>query len=581
MGSITNPITGAEVFHEMLHRLEVKAVFGYNGAAVVSIFDAIYQSPYFTFVLPRHEQGAGHMAQGYARATQSPGVVLVTSGPGTSNMVTPVLDAAMDSTPLVVFCGQVPQQYLGTHAFQEIPTEQIMWPCAKACFTVTSVEALPPIMVEAFRTAGRGRPGPVVVVLPRDISTAALDRSEMHRAMMSLPLPLPAGLNAWGGTVGTSRITDEQVATIAEMINQSERPVILAGQGVVISPRGARMLNELAQTATIAVTTTLPALGCFNEEDPKSLGMVGQYGSAAANLAVRKADLLLVFGARLDDRVVRDAKTFALKARKSLLAERIGVVQINIDEAHLNDVIPAGEAVACDVGDAISRVLPRVHRRASRPGWMGQQSTWKGLYPFKYEEEDGGGQIMPQAVLEELDRHLKGQSKPVIITTGVGQHQMWATQFLRWTRQRKIITSGSLGTMGFGLPAAIGAKVARPDALVIDLDGDSSFCMTMEELLSASQAGVDVKVIVFNNQEQGMVTEWQTTNCDKRYSHSHQSNPRFGALAEAMGVQARVCSSVSDLPGKLSWLLQTRSAALLEVRVASKLRQVVSFSDLK
>ncbi|OJJ99128.1 hypothetical protein ASPACDRAFT_60941 [Aspergillus aculeatus ATCC 16872] len=544
MGSSIKPITGAEIFHEMLHRLAVKAVFGYNGAAVVAIFDAIYQSPYFTFVLPRHEQGAGHMAQGYARAAQRPGVVLVTSGPGTSNMVTPVLDAAMDSTPLVVFCGQVSQQDLGTNAFQEIPTEQIMRPCAKAGFTVTSVEALPFIMVEAFRTAGRGRPGPVVVVLPRDISTASLDRSEMHRAMMSLPLPLPGEPSVWGEAPGTLRMTDEQVATIAEMISQSERPVILAGQGVVLSPRGAEMVNELAQTATIPVTTTLPALGCFNEEDPKSLGMVGQYGSAAANLAIQEADLLLVLGARLDDRVVRTPKAFALKARNSLLAERVGVVQINIHEPHLNHVIPAGEAVACDVGDAISRVLPQVYRRSSRPGWMGQQSTWKGLYPFKYEQEDGGEQIMPQAVLEELDRQLQGQSRPVIITTGVGRHQMWATQFLRWTRQRKIITSGSLGTMGFGLPAAIGAKVARPDALVIDLDGDASFCMTMEELLSASQAGVDVKVVIFNNQEQGMVTEWQSTNCDKRYSHSHQSNPRFDALAEAMGVQARICSSI-------------------------------------
>ncbi|PYI34507.1 hypothetical protein BP00DRAFT_336632, partial [Aspergillus indologenus CBS 114.80] len=261
------------------------------------------------------------------------------------------------------------------------------------------------------------------------------------------------------------------------------------------------MVNELALTAIILAATTLLVLGCFNDEDPKSLGMVGQYGSAAANLAVQEADLLLDFGARFDDRVFTDPKVFALKTRTLLLAERLGVVQSNIHKAHLNRAIPAGEAVACDVGDAISRVLPHVHSRSSRSD--GQQLTWKMLYLFKYAQEDGEP-IMPQAVLEELDRQLQGQSKPVIITTGVGQHQMGATQSLRWTRQRKIITSGSLGTMGLGLPAAIGPKVARPDALVVDFDGDASFCMTMEELLSASQAGVDSKVIIFNNQEQGM-----------------------------------------------------------------------------
>ncbi|RAH87360.1 DHS-like NAD/FAD-binding domain-containing protein, partial [Aspergillus japonicus CBS 114.51] len=358
------------------------------------------------------------MAQGYARATQRPGVVLVTSGPGTSHMVTPVFAAAMDSTPLLVFCGQVPQQAIDTNAFQNDPNRTDHTAVRRGLLSRHLRDG------SAFDLGGgvsdrrAGSTGSGGGGHPEEYLDCFSGRTEVRcTVMMSLPLAAERGV--WEGTTGTPGITDEQIATIAEMRNQSERPLIHAGQGVVISSRRAEMVNELALSAKSPVATTLFVLGCFNDEDPKSLGMVGQYDSAAANLAVQEADLLLVFGARLDDRVVRDSNMFALKARTSLLAERLGLVQIHIHKAHLNQVIPAREAVACDVGDAIFRVLPHVHSRSSRPGWMGQQLTWKKLYPFKYAQHDGGP-IMPQAVLEELDRQLQGQSKPVIVTTGSG-----------------------------------------------------------------------------------------------------------------------------------------------------------------
>lgn len=537
------------------------SLVGYPGGAILPVFDAIYNSKHFDFILPKHEQGAGHMAEGYARASGKPGVVLVTSGPGATNVITPLQDAFSDGTPMVVFCGQVPTSAIGTDAFQEADVIGISRACTKWNVMVKNVAELPKRIKEAFEIATSGRPGPVLVDLPKDV-TAGILRKPIPMASTLPSRPSAASLAARDHT---KRQLDGSIKRVADLINIAKKPILYVGQGMMALPEGPKLLKELSDKASIPVTTTLQGLGGFDELSEKSLHMLGMHGSAYANMAMQEADLIIALGARFDDRVTGNIAKFAPQAKAAAAEKRGGIVHFEIMPKNINKVVQATEAVEGDVAANIALLLPHVQTKSERPEWFDQINDWKARLPFNYEKEIPDGLIKPQSVIEKLSQMTENIKERTIIATGVGQHQMWTAQHFRWRFPRTMVTSGGLGTMGFGLPAAIGAKVARPDALVIDIDGDASFNMTLTELSTAAQFNIDVKVIVLNNEEQGMVTQWQNLFYEDRYAHTHSKNPDFVKVAEAMGVQAQRCMAPNDVTSKLEWLLNTEGPALLEV----------------
>ncbi|KAK9380749.1 thiamine diphosphate-binding protein [Kockiozyma suomiensis] len=557
-------LSGGDIFHEMMLRHNVDTIFGYPGGAILPVFDAIYNSPHFKFVLPRHEQGAGHMAEGYARASGKPGVVLVTSGPGATNVITPLQDALSDGVPLVVFTGQVATSLIGTDSFQEADVVGISRSCTKWNVMVKNVAELPRRINEAFEIAMSGRPGPVLVDLPKDVTAGILNK----------PIPTLNSLPAQGLSVSALAasfdVTDKALKNTARLINMAKNPVIYCGQGITGSPDGPFRLRELAEKACIPVTTTLQALGAFDETNEKSLHMLGMHGSAYANLAMQEADLILALGARFDDRVTGALSKFAPEARRAEAEGRGGIVHFDISPKNINKIVNVTEAVEGDVTEMLTQLMPLVNHVESRPEWLSKINAWKQRFPFDYEKETPGGLIKPQTVIAELSKLVDPVKDKTIITTGVGQHQMWTAQHFRWKYPRTMITSGGLGTMGFGLPAAIGAKVAKPDHIVIDIDGDASFNMTLTELSAAAQFNIGVKAIVLNNEEQGMVTQWQSLFYEDRYAHTHQTNPDFIKLADAMGVKGIRISTQEELVPKLKEMLAYDGPVLVEVIVDKK-----------
>ena len=501
------------------------------------------------------------MAQGYARASGKPGVVLVTSGPGATNVITPIQDALSDGTPLVVFSGQVPTTAIGTDSFQEADVIGISRACTKWNVMVKNVAEMPKRIKEAFEIATSGRPGPVLVDLPKDV-TAAILRNPIPMAS-SLPSPLSAASLATGDMV--KKELDAAIRRVAKLINIAKKPIIYAGQGVIALPEGPKLMRDLAEKALIPVTTTLQGLGGYDELDEKSLHMLGMHGSPYANMAMQEADLIIALGARFDDRVTGNIAKFAPQAKAAAADKRGGIVHFEIMPKNINKVVQATEAVEGDVAANLELLLPHVHSKTERSEWFSQIQDWKSRLPFNYEKETPDGLIKPQTVIEKLSKLTENIKDRTYITTGVGQHQMWAAQHFRWRYPRTMITSGGLGTMGFGLPAAIGAKVAQPDALVVDIDGDASFNMTLTELSTAAQFNIGVKIIILNNEEQGMVTQWQSLFYEDRFAHTHQKNPDFVKLGEAMGVQAQRCIAPGDVTAKLEWLINSDGPALLEV----------------
>jgi len=358
---------------------------------------------------------------------------------------------------------------------------------------------------------------------------------------------------------------ESTIKRTAKLINMAKKPVIYAGQGIVCAPEGPALLKELADKANIPVTTTLQGLGGFDELDPKSLHMLGMHGSAYANMAMQEADLILALGARFDDRITGNVARFAPQARAAALEGRGGIVHFEVLPKNINKVVQATEAVEGDVAENLARVLPLVNEVSERPEWFKQIDDWKARFPWNYEKEGENGLIKPQTVMAKLSEITEPIKDKTIITTGVGQHQMWAAQHFRWRYPRTMITSGGLGTMGYGLPACIGAKVAKPDHMVIDIDGDASFSMTLTELSTAAEFNIGVKIIILNNEEQGMVTQWQSLFFNDRFAHTHQRNADFVKLSDAMGVQAQRVVKPAELEEKLRWLLATDGPALLEV----------------
>ncbi|KIM92879.1 hypothetical protein OIDMADRAFT_208520 [Oidiodendron maius Zn] len=553
-------MTGGEIFHKMMIRHDVKHIFGYPGGAILPVFDAIYNSDHFDFILPRHEQGAGHMAEGYARASGKPGVVLVTSGPGATNVITPMADAMADGTPMVVFSGQVVTGAIGSDAFQEADIIGISRACTKWNVMVKSVAEIPRRINEAFEIATSGRPGPVLVDLPKDITAGILRRP------IATTSALPHTFSDEAAVERNKKQLDRSIKTVAHLINIAQKPVIYAGQGIICSKDGPEMLKALADKSYIPVTTTLHGLGAFDELDKKSLHMLGMHGSAYANMAMQEADLIIALGGRFDDRVTGNIAKFAPGARAAAIEGRGGIVHFEILPKNINKVVQTTESVVGDIATNLKLLLPQVKSIRDRQAWFDQIYAWKKKWPLShYERAERAGLIKPQTVIEELSKLVAVQKQQTIIATGVGQHQMWVAQHFRWRYPRSIVTSGGLGTMGFGLPAAIGAKVARPDALVIDIDGDASFGMTLTELSTAVQFNIGIKVIVLNNEEQGMVTQWQNLFYQDRYAHTHHRNPDFMKLSDAMGVQHRRVVEPDDVVDNLKWLINTEGPALLEV----------------
>jgi acetolactate synthase-1/2/3 large subunit len=516
--------TGAKILHEMLvgpHKVEY--MFGYPGGAILPVFDELYKTP-AKFILNRHEQASGHCADGYARVTGKPGICIVTSGPGATNTVTPLATAQMDSIPMIVFSGQVPTKAIGNDAFQEADVTGITRPCTKWNYLVKDIRELPRVINEAFMVATSGRPGPVLIDLPKDISAGVLteevdDTPREHIVNRRKQAATHAG-------------HQKQAETAAEMINAAEKPVLYVGGGAINS-NAWQVLRKMADVGNIPCTTTLLGLGAFDELDPKTLHMLGMHGSAYANYAVQECDVLIAVGARFDDRVTGNLASFAPHAK---------IIHIDIDPSSISKTVDVDCAVMGDAKTSLEMMLPHIERR-DRKEWFAQINAWKQRYPFKYFDDSKHSK--PQYVIEEINRQTKSDA---IITTGVGQHQMWAAQFYRWRHPRQMITSGGLGTMGFGVPAAMGAQLGAPGKTVIDIDGDGSYLMTCYELATIAEYNIPVKIVILNNDFQGMIKQWQDLFYDRRYSQSPMKNPNFAAMAEAFGVKGIRCDDKKLVP---------------------------------
>ncbi len=518
-------MNGGQALVKALEHEGVEAVFGLPGGAILPVYDPIIMSP-IRHILVRHEQGAGHMAEGYAHATGRPGVLMITSGPGATNAVTPLCDAYMDSVPIVCITGQVPYAAIGTDAFQECDTTGITMAVTKHNFLVTEAQDIPRIVHEAFHIATTGRPGPVLVDVPKDIVDPVNPRSAMTwyeptDEMMDLPGYRPA-------TTGDPELIEEA----ARLICAAQRPVLYVGGGMLKS-RASAELAELAEFLQVPVVTTLMARGAFPDSHELCLGMPGMHGNYAAVTAMQRSDLLVALGARFDDRVTGRLDGFAPEAK---------VIHVDIDAAELNKVRPADVAIRGDCRLVTAELVKRLKAKGpdaqpDRGAWRSQISGWQERYPLTYQQSEQDDLLKPQYVLEVLRDSTPDDT---IVTSGVGQHQMWASQYWKFDHPNTWINSGGLGTMGFSIPAAIGAKVGMPDRMVWAVDGDGCFQMTAQELVTASTERIPIKVALFNNAYLGMVRQWQEMFYGERYSEVYLSYeiPDYVKWAEAMGCVA-------------------------------------------
>ncbi|MCX5848078.1 MAG: biosynthetic-type acetolactate synthase large subunit [Deltaproteobacteria bacterium] len=538
-------LKGTQILLKALEEEKVEIIFGYPGGAVLDIYDQLYKSN-MKHILVRHEQGAVHAADGYARSTGKVGVCLVTSGPGATNTVTGIATANMDSIPLVVFTGQVPTGLIGNDAFQECDITGITRPCTKHNFLVRNIEDLGPTIKEAFHIARSGRPGPVLIDLPKNVMVAETEYDPANikiRNYEAAYKPAP-----------------KKMANLFEMLTVAKRPLVMTGGGVILGKASAQ-LTQLARKYQIPVTGTLMGLGSFPGTDPLWLGMLGMHGTYYANMAVSHCDLLIAVGVRFDDRVTGTIETFAANAK---------IVQIDIDPSSINKNVTVDMPIIGDTGAVLKDVIKFMdehnytYEASPRQEWLGQIAEWKEKVPLTYCQN--GKVIKPQFVIETLHKLTKGDA---IITTEVGQNQMWTAQFFPFDNPNTFVSSGGLGTMGFGLPAAIGVKCAFPDKHVVDIAGDGSIQMNIQELATAAQYKINVKIVLLNNGYLGMVRQWQELFYEKRYSHTDMTYaPDFVKLAEAFGVVGLRATKPEEVEAVLKQGLSLDKPVLMDFRVS-------------
>jgi acetolactate synthase-1/2/3 large subunit len=531
------PMNGGQALIKALEMEGVEVMFGLPGGAILPVYDPIIDSP-IRHILVRHEQGAGHMAEGYAHATGRPGVAMVTSGPAATNIVTPLCDAFMDSIPMVVITGQVPFAAIGSDAFQECDTTGITMSVTKHNFLVTEAADIPRTIREAFHIATTGRPGPVLVDVPKDIVDPNNPRSAMEWYWPdSVDLP---------GYQPTTTGHPDRIKQAAKMITQSTRPVIYAGGGI-LKARAAEALRELAEITGIPVVTTLMARGAFPDDHELALGMPGMHGNYTAVTAMQESDLLIALGSRFDDRVTGKVPEFAPHAK---------IIHVDIDPAEIGKVRKPDVPIVGDCRLVIEELVAAVKDRggadaqADRSAWKSQLSGWQEKFPLTYEQSEPGEALKPQFVLEQLRDHTADDT---IVVSGVGQHQMWTSQYWKFNHPYTWVNSGGLGTMGFSVPAAIGAKVGRPDRTVWAIDGDGCFQMTAQELVTAAAERIPIKVAILNNAYLGMVRQWQEMFYEERYSEVYLSPdlPDYKLWAEAMGCEGMRVEDPDEVPAAI------------------------------
>lgn len=539
-----NMINGARMLLECLSRLGIKDIFGYPGGYVITIYDELYSYPDINHYFCRHEQGAAHEADGYARASGKPGVCLATSGPGATNLVTGIMTAYMDSSPLIAITGQVTSSALGKDAFQESDIVGITVPITKNNYLVKDICELPRVMKEAYHIATTGRPGPVVVDVPKNVQIARIPYKDFEK-LWNQKLHLPGYDPVYKGH-------PLQIKESVKAIKAAKKPLIIAGAGIIKSD-AAKLLRQIAEKADIPVANSLLGLGSIPTSHPLCLGMIGMHGTIAANLACRDADLIIAAGMRFSDRITGNPELFAANAK---------VIHIDIDPAEIGKNIPVDIPIVGDLKNVLAEIDLKLDEKKHKD-WTDQILEWKRAYPKAYYKKDGG-RLNPQEVLEKLDDILQGDA---IVVTDVGQHQMWTAQFMRFEKPGTFVSSGGSGTMGFGIPAAIGAQVGRPDKRVVAVVGDGGFQMTSQELMLLKQYNLPVKIILMNNGFLGMVRQWQELFYDKRYSFVDLSvNPEFTTLSEAYGVKGVRLASTEDLD-QLPALIASEEPVVIECMV--------------
>lgn len=536
-------VDGADILIQALHDQGVEIVFGYPGGAVLQIYDAMYKNP-LRHILTRHEQGAIHAAEGYARVTNKPGVVIATSGPGATNLVTGIADAMIDSIPLVIFTGQVATTVIGTDAFQEADVMGITTPITKHNYQVQSVEEIPRIVKEAFHIANTGRKGPVLVDFPKNISQMLFDQNNPPKAPDKLNLP---------GYQPNTKPNYLQIQKAIQLLEQAEKPLVLAGAGVLFADARAQ-LTEFIEKYNLPVINTLLGLGSIHGDHPQFYGMAGMHGTATANDAICQADLLINIGARFDDRLTGRLDVFAPNAK---------IVHIDIDPAEIGKNVPTDVPIVADAKEALYALLKKDIQVKDISNWIAYLNENRAKYPLWYEAKDE--EVLPQQAIEIIHEITNGDA---IVTTDVGQHQMWAAQYYRLNNDHGWVTSGGLGTMGFGFPAAIGAQFARPDKKVISIVGDAGFQMTNQELALLKEFNLPVKIVILNNSCLGMVRQWQQTFYEERYSSSLMPvQPDFVKLADAYGLKGYRIDTIDEARAILEEAILSDEPAVIDCRV--------------